>query len=83
MIGVLTRGATHNYGPPENWDEAKHGVCHTLSVRVGTTPEGLRECVSTWKPSVVEIEHMMRGGVVVLSILGNQPPVSLTVEDRP
>ena len=38
--------------------------------------------ISAWKPTESELATLMRGGLVVLSIMGTrQPPVSLTTWD--
>lgn len=81
MRSVQIKNSTHNFGAPENWDPAKDGTCLVLPVRVQEFGENkLPECVSAWQPSPEELALLTRGGVVILSIIGRQPPVMLTVE---
>jgi hypothetical protein len=84
MKPVPTKDATHKFAKPANWDDEANGKCGDLSVRVqkfGATE--LIECVSTWAPTEAELILLLRGGVVVLSIVGTQPPVAVTAEDCP
>lgn len=82
MKATTTRGATHNYGAPKNWNPETDGECHILQVRVDRVGERrLINCVSTWKPSPEDLAHLNRGGVIELSILSDQPPVRLDVVD--
>lgn len=83
MKSTTTRGATHNYIAPENWDPATDGQCGDLQVRVELYGgRGIIDNVSTWKPSAEDIAHFNRGGVLELSVLAlTQPPVGLCVVD--
>ncbi len=84
MKPVPTKDATHQFIKPEKWDEDKDGNCGALSVRVQKFKETERmECISTWAPSEAEIVMLARGGVVILSVVGAQPPVGLWVEECP
>jgi hypothetical protein len=80
MLPTKTRGATHALGAPKNWDEKTMGTCGVLSVRVQGGQGGVTECVSTWKPSLEEINMLQEGGAVILTVSGWQPAVSLHVE---
>lgn len=42
-----------------------------------------RSYKSYWKPTKEELEHLINGGYVELSILGVQPPVRVSVKDLP
>ena len=82
MKPVPTKDATTRYAKPETWDDAKDGPCGVLSVRkqpFGTS--GRTECVSTWQPTPEELALLNKGGVVILSVIGQQPPVALWVEE--
>ncbi len=79
MMPVPTKNATHIFGKPKNWDEAKEGPCRALSVRVETV-NGRREFVSTWKLTLEEIQALQDGGTILLTVCGVQPPVALHVE---
>ncbi|QEX18536.1 hypothetical protein FRZ44_38430 [Hypericibacter terrae] len=75
MIPRIIRGADLKFTRPAGWDEAKHGPCGDLHARVtGDLIE------TAWSPTAEELALLNRGGVVILGIVGSQPPVSLTVE---
>lgn len=79
MIPVPTKNATHIFGKPKNWDEIRDGQCRALSVRREVV-NGRAEFVSTWKPSLEEIQVLQDGGTILLTVCGVQPPVALHVE---
>ena len=84
MKPVPTEDATHKFAKPVNWDDEKDGTCGDLSVRVQKYNNTERiEFISTWAPSEAELALLARGGVVVLSVIGSQPPVALWVEECP
>lgn len=59
---------------PETYDHDALGECVGLPVLF--TKRGV---VSVWKPSPDELATLLRGGGVVLEVLGGQPPVMLSV----
>ncbi len=75
MIPLRIMGATQNLGAPKGWDKDADGSCRSLAVR---HVDGVWQ--SAWEPTPQELELLAAGGVVVLSIVGGQPPVMLTVE---
>jgi hypothetical protein len=79
MMPVPTKNATHLFGKPKEWDESVRGPVRTLSVRVEDTVRG-KEFVSTWKPTLEEIQALQDGGTILLTVGGVQPPVALHVE---
>jgi hypothetical protein len=84
MRTVLTRGTTHRFGKPENWDADVGGAeCGDLLVRAelfGDTR--VVQLTSTWKPSDAELAHLNRGGVIECHLLTpTQPPMMLSVVD--
>lgn len=79
MEQANTRGATNNYLAPANWNAELDGECAVLEVRVEATPSKLPVCISTWKPSREELIRLLKGDVIELHIVGDQPPVMLTV----
>lgn len=83
MTPTNTRGATHNFHAPKNWDEAKDGACGALEVRAETYGEsGLMQLVSTWHPSADELARLNAGGVIeCMLITTGQPPMTLAVVD--
>lgn len=78
MIPKIIAGATTWFGKPKDWDEQRDGKCAQLGVRV--TQDGLHE--SAWEPTAAELAVLNAGGYVVLSVLGHQPPVRLSVKPR-
>lgn len=77
MRPAVIAGATKIFSKPKDWDEERDGKCVDLHVRIN--PEQ-RTCESAWKPSAEELAALNAGGVVVLSVVGGQPPVMLSVE---
>jgi hypothetical protein len=78
MIPRHIAGSTHHFQPPQTWDEERNGGCSGLHVRV---TEG-NACASAWEPLPDELEALNRGGSIIITIYGGQPPVSLHVEER-
>ncbi len=75
MIPKRISGATHRLGKPNDWDAEENGDCVHLLVRI---EDG---CVcSAWEPTPDELAMLNAGGSVILSIVGGQPPVMLSVE---
>ena len=80
MQPTTTRGATHNFAPPENWDTDKDGTCSGLQVRVDKWGErDLLDYVSTWKPTPLDLEALNAGGVIELHLLGVQCPTAMSI----
>lgn len=75
MIVARIAGANVNFGAPKNWDDARDGPCRSLPVRV---VDGSYQ--SAWEPTPDELLMLNAGGFVVLSVVGGQPPVCLSVE---
>lgn len=69
MNPTATKGATHLFEKPSNWDALADGaVCGDLQLRVETFGKGIVETFSTWKPSVEELALLNAGGVVEVSL---------------
>lgn len=79
MRDIETRDANMLLGKPKDWDDARDGICHSLSVRGEIHGERkMIKLVSTWKPSQEELILLNIGGAIELSILSpSQPPVAL------
>ena len=75
MIPLKIEGAV-NYGAPKDWDAEKHGECQVLPV---VRANGC--CLSVWRPTEEERQALLQGQAIVLSVVGGQPPVSLSVAD--
>lgn len=75
MNPIMINGATKIFQAPANWDAEKQGLdCDALAVRVS---HGVHQ--SAWKPSEEELAVLKAGGHVVISIVGSQPPIALSV----
>lgn len=83
MRPTETRGATHNFTAPENWDADTEGPCGDLQVRAECFGEReVVELISTWKPTEHELAHLNAGGVVEIGLcVINQPPMRAYVVD--
>jgi len=81
MRPTVTRGATHNYQKPDNWNAEKDGECGDLQVRAETYGESkIIQLVSTWKPNSAELKLLKQGGVVEVMLLTPiQPPMAVSV----
>jgi len=58
------------FGPPEGWNEEKHGPCLTLSV-ADLEIEGHGFMVTMWKFSAEEIEKIVAGEPFFIGISGH------------
>lgn len=76
MIPKRISGANLNLGAPKGWEPEKDGNCIHLAVRLvdGNIYQ------SAWEPSPDELAALNAGGSIVLSVVGGQPPVMLSVE---
>jgi hypothetical protein len=84
MKPTITRGATHNFHAPKNWDAATMGgECGVLQVRAETFGKAeVVELISTWKPSEGELAILREGGVIEIGLCqATQPPMSVNVVD--
>jgi hypothetical protein len=83
MKPTVTRGATHNFQAPENWDASTDGPCGDLQVRADCFGErDIVELVSTWRPSADELVRLLHGGVVEIGLcVTTQPPMRAYVVD--
>lgn len=64
------------YTAPKNWDAATHGPCSDLPVQ---RDEDRQTVTSCWEMTAEEYDRYQRGGMVYLTIHGDQPPVMLEV----
>lgn len=76
MIPARIAGATHHLGAPKGWKPEEDGNCCHLAVRV---VEG-NVWQSAWEPTPAEVAAISAGAKIVLSVVGGQPPVMLSVE---
>lgn len=79
MISKRIVGANLYLGAPKDWDAEKDGNCHGLAVR--RVEDNVYQ--SSWEPTPEELAMLNAGGTVILSVVGGQPPVMLTVEQVP
>lgn len=75
MIPKRISGANRYMGAPKGWEPEKDGNCIHLAVRV---EDNIYQ--SAWEPSPDELAMLNAGGSIVLSVVGGQPPVMLSVE---
>ena len=78
MLPLRIEGATHYLGAPKDWNPAVDGTCAGLAVLMENG-----RCHSAWYPSVEELKALLQGGSVILTVVGHQPPVALTVMPAP
>ena len=76
MIPKRICGANLYMTAPNHWDESKDGSCSGLAVR----KIGDNIYQSAWEPTPAELKLLNAGGLVIISILGGQPPIALSVE---
>lgn len=75
MLPVRFNGMTNIYVAPEGHDPEKDGEIFDLPVMNDGT-----SLTSVWKPDKDELDILMKGGGISLSIMGQaQPPVMLGV----
>jgi hypothetical protein len=77
MRPIRHGSATHNMGPPKDWDSAKHGECSGLFVAID--PKA-KTCTSYWMPTREELGALLAGKAVKLIVVGGQPPVTVEVD---
>lgn len=83
MIPRRIHGFNRMLGAPLGWDKERDGSCSGLAVRVvGDPRDGLNhvQCKSAWEPTPEELALLNAGGSVILTIVGGQPAVMITVE---
>lgn len=81
MQPTVTRGATHNFQAPKNWDAEADGPCGDLQVRAEAFGDRqIVELISTWKPSPGELAALNAGGVIEIGLcVTTQPPMRVYV----
>lgn len=76
MLPNVIHGATHRVGKSQGYK--------ALSVRVRQTEEGQPVTESAWVPTAVELQTLIAGGSVVISLMmAGQPPMWVSVEPPP
>lgn len=76
-------GATRQLGAPKNWDRQRYGVCCGLVVRDEMMAAG-EAMTSAWFPTLDEMERIVRGAPIYLTIIGHDhPPVCMAVGPTP
>lgn len=73
-------GQTRVLNAPSGWNATEPIKCGMLPIR-DTTAMGIPCMQSMWKPDADELQHIMNGGHIVLTVYGDgHPPVWLGVE---
>lgn len=81
MISKRIAGANAYPGAPLGWRPETDGHCSHLAVRVTKRGDQIQYCQSAWEPTPAELQMLNRGGQIVLTVVGWQVPVALSVED--
>lgn len=69
---------TRVLGAPPGWDQS-HMPCDALPV-TDHELDGMPAMMSFWRPSEAELQALLAGGLVALTVLGaTHPPVSVGV----
>jgi hypothetical protein len=75
--------ATRNLEEPKGWDTKARGRCRTLVVRDELTTAGIA-MTSAWFPAIEEMERIVRGAPIYLTVFGNlHPPVCMSIGPTP
>lgn len=82
MTPAKIQGQTHSFGAPKDWDAKKNGECLSLPVRVGEIA-GYPVVQSAWLPSRQELDALISGQAIVLSIFQDRQPVMSMHVERP
>ena len=83
MIPGRIRDATRYLGAPAGWKPETDGPCGHLAIRDEMTTAG-RAMASVWEPTPDEIERIVAGAPVLLTVVGTvHPPVALSVGHLP
>lgn len=70
MLNLPLTDATKRFGPPEGWDEEKHGPCLTLEV-CDMQIEGRPFMVTMWEFTDEEKQAILNGGRFFIGISGH------------
>lgn len=77
------QNATRVLQAPSDWNRDENGPCGGLPIRDEKTTAGTG-MVSAWFPTPEEIERIVQGAPIYLTVLGVvHPPVALGVGPRP
>jgi hypothetical protein len=77
------QNATRNLVAPRDWIKDEQGSCGGLPIRDEPTTAG-PGMVSAWFPTPEEIQRIVEGAPIYLTVLGQvHPPVSMGVGPRP
>lgn len=79
MTPVQIANANAHFGAPQDWDVTTKGECLTLPVRVGEI-DGSKVYQSAWRPSREELDQLIAGQAIVLTLWGVQLVVGVHVE---
>lgn len=79
MTPVAFPQATVSYGPPEGFEESQvRRVPAYLGAAIGGSCDGQTITVVAWKPSSDEIQQLVEGGEIYLTMFGGLAPHMLT-----
>lgn len=83
MQPMRFNGATHVFGQPENYDPSVHGPITPLPVRIEEGADGKKSFTSMWLPTGEELLRIAQGSGIVISLLGDHPPLAIAVSELP
>lgn len=74
MTPIQHPSNNHSLAPPRGLNQEQL-PCETLHVTACRAEDGLPLMISFWQPTPEEIEHILRGGSIMLYVYGLQHPV--------
>ena len=81
MIPVKFPEANSSFGPPEGMSEAQVAtVAAFVGEMKGGTLDGARLVVTAWMPTAEELEQLIQGGPLFLTVVGGLPPHCITTD---
>lgn len=79
MIPVAFPEANSTFGPPEGVAESQVATVPAFTGEVkGGSMDGAPLVVTAWQPTAEELEELIQGGKLYLTVLGGLPPHCIT-----
>lgn len=75
MIPVHFPEANAKFGPPEGMGEGQVKTIHALIVQLESgSCDGAHIVVTAWKPSLLDVQRLVAGGLLYFTFLDHLPP---------